>query len=57
MWKRVLDFIFGPESDGEEVFIDLRPRTRLDDYHDAWWKLRRELGREPTPYEVYDEVL
>lgn len=57
VWLKVLDFIFGPEEEGEVWDIDLRPRTRLDDYEDAYWLLMRRLGREPTSYEVWDEVL
>ena len=56
-WGKVLDFIFGPEEEGEVWDIDLRPRTRLDDWQDGYWRLRRSLRREPTTRELLEEVI
>ena len=53
-WGAVLDFIFGPEDDeGEEVYLPLRPATRLEVMTHANDKLARILGREPRPEELW----
>ena len=58
-WSRFLDIVVGPEYDpnAQEIHIYVRDRTRHDDYVDAYMQLLRELGREPTPLEIYERVL
>ena len=50
MWNKILDIIFGPEPKQETViYVELkRP------WHDAYWELRQELGREPSNGELIE---
>ena len=58
-WQAMLDILFGPEAKEEGVVweIDLRPRTRLDDWEDGYWRLIQRLGREPSNQELLEEMV
>lgn len=57
MWRKVLDFIFGPEEPRPDPYeVELARVRRLQEMREARARLREELEREPTVTEILVEL-